>query len=340
MPPKVVQKKQGDAEDFSDLATLPHANIFKFTVVPKTFFSQENRDKITKRIQENLVPTSLDKIKMLTRDDITKYGKEKNIIFDATALAALAPDDPRRQISDTDMMARAAADRLFEMSVFIRRAKKEKLIKLEEEATAKPTDDPSATTAASEREGVDAMIYMLDYPQTKAEAFALARHSYALNGVFEINEVPKTDAEDIEDDESGEDDDEESDEEFQEMKKKKEVGEIKQEVTADNEKTRAEMQKIVDQFHIARSLSAANSPLRQLAFMKVNFKDEPRTTETKESDGQVHQKVRAAEDAFLQEFISFHVDKYAQYFVQYLKFRELVTAVPLVPDRKALDAIK
>jgi len=46
------------------------------------------------------------------------------------------------------------------------------------------------------------------------------------------------------------------------MKKKKEVGEVKQEVTADNEKTRKEMQKIIDQFHIARTLSAANSPLR------------------------------------------------------------------------------
>lgn len=90
------------------------------------------------------------------------------------------------------------------------------MIKLEEEAAAKPTDDPSATYAALERDSVDAMIYMLDYPQTKAEAFALARHSYALNGVFEINEVPKTDAEDVENDESGEndDEDEESDEEF------------------------------------------------------------------------------------------------------------------------------
>ena len=50
MPPKPTGKKAGDAEDFSDVATLPQANIFKFTVVPKTFFNQEARDKVTKRI--------------------------------------------------------------------------------------------------------------------------------------------------------------------------------------------------------------------------------------------------------------------------------------------------
>ena len=32
MPPKPAGKK-GDAEDFSDASTLPHANIFKFTLV-------------------------------------------------------------------------------------------------------------------------------------------------------------------------------------------------------------------------------------------------------------------------------------------------------------------
>ena len=49
MPPKAA-KKAGDDQDFSDLATLPQVNIFKFMVIAKTFFSQENRDKITKRI--------------------------------------------------------------------------------------------------------------------------------------------------------------------------------------------------------------------------------------------------------------------------------------------------
>ena len=34
------------------------------------------------------------------------------------------------------------------------------------------------------------------------------------------------------------------------------------------------------------------------------------------------------------------MNKYAQYFVQYLKFKELVTVSPLVPDRQALEKIR
>lgn len=81
MPPK-GGKKAGDADDFSDLSSLPQANIFKFTVVPNAFFSKENREKVTKRIHENLVPTSLDKIKLLTREDIMTSGKTKGLILD------------------------------------------------------------------------------------------------------------------------------------------------------------------------------------------------------------------------------------------------------------------
>ena len=65
-------------------------------------------------------------------------------------------------------------------------------------------------------DSVDAMIFLVDYPQTKSEAFALARHSYAVNGVFEINEVPKVDAEENEEEEdaeAGSDDEDEDDDE-------------------------------------------------------------------------------------------------------------------------------
>ena len=134
MPPRAAAKKPGDAEDFSDLATLPPANIFKFTVICKTFFSLENREKVSKRVLENLVPTSGDKIKLLTREDIMTYGRNKGTILDTAALQALPAEDPRRLISEEDAIARAAADRLFEISVMIRRAKKEKYAKLEEEA--------------------------------------------------------------------------------------------------------------------------------------------------------------------------------------------------------------
>lgn len=212
MPPKPQGKKTGDVEDFSDLATLPAANVFKFTVINKTFFSLENREKVTKRIQENLVPTSTDKIKMLTREEIMTTGKAKGTIVDAAALAGLSPDDPRRNIPEEDQVARAAADRIFEMTVAIRRVKKEKMVKLEEEAAAKATEDQPAQPVQADNDQVDGMILLLDYPQSKAEAFALSRHSYSLNGVFEVNEVPKADADEQEnedEEEAGSDEDEE-----------------------------------------------------------------------------------------------------------------------------------
>lgn len=163
MPPKQQQKKDA-LEDFSDVTSLPAAKVFKFTVIMKTFFSQENRDKITKRVQENLIATSLDKIKMLSREDIMTYGKSKGTILDQAAQQALAAEDPRRALSEDDMVARAAADRLFELSVLVRRAKKERLVKLEDEAIAKAGEGQEPEKVLIDTDQVDAMIYMPDYP--------------------------------------------------------------------------------------------------------------------------------------------------------------------------------
>lgn len=108
------------------------------------------------------------------------------------------------------MVAKAAAERLFEISVTIRRAKKEKMQKQEDEAKAGEEQQPTSGNHEA-CDSVDGMIYLLDYPQSKEEAFALARHSYSLNGVFEVNEVPKSDADDAEDEEDGEDRSDEDD---------------------------------------------------------------------------------------------------------------------------------
>lgn len=62
------------------------------------------------------------------------------------------------------------------------------------------------------------------------------------------------------------------------------------------------MQSMIDQLQIARSLSAANSPLRQLAFMRVNFRDEEKMVESKDAEGQTVKKPRASEDVFLSDF--------------------------------------
>ena len=143
---------------------MPPANIFKFTLVFKTFFSTESREKVSKRITDNLVPTSGDKIKLLTREDIMNYGRGKGTILESAALQALPAEDPRRLITEEDAIARAAADRIFEISVAVRRAKKEKQTKLEEEAAAKATEDSPAQPVQMDTDSVDAMIYLQDYP--------------------------------------------------------------------------------------------------------------------------------------------------------------------------------
>ena len=100
------------------------------------------------------------------------------------------------------------------------------------------------------------------------------------------------------------------------------------------------MQTMIEQLMISRSLSSANSTLRQMAFMKVNFRDEAKTMETKDAEGQTVKKDKASEDVFLTDLYQFNIDKFAQYFVQYLKFRELVTVEPLMPDKEAMSSIR
>ena len=201
MPPK-QQKKAGDLDDFSDANTLPNANIFKFTIIPQTFYSQENRDKIMKKINDNLVPSSGDKIKLLTREEITNYGQLKQYILDPAAQQALPPEDPRKNMSEVDQFAKSAADKMFEMSCLVRRAKKEKISKLEEEAQAKATEEHPAQPITSEDGQLDGMIYLVDYPQSVDEALALSRHSQSLNGVFVVNEIPKSTDEDDDEEEA------------------------------------------------------------------------------------------------------------------------------------------
>lgn len=94
------------------------------------------------------------------------------------------------------------------MTVASRRAKRDKIDAINAAANAKATEE--ATLAAQEQiEGIndslDNMVYLVDYPQTKAEALAFAKYSGSLNGVFEISEIPKPPQEEDEVDEEEED---------------------------------------------------------------------------------------------------------------------------------------
>lgn len=75
------------------------------------------------------------------------------------------------------MIARSAADRIFELTVQIRRLKA---------AKPQPTDEEERKLAEDQ---VDGSIYLIDYPQTRAEILSFSKYSQSLHTVFEIEEV-------------------------------------------------------------------------------------------------------------------------------------------------------
>ena len=75
------------------------------------------------------------------------------------------------------MVAKSAADRIFELSVLIRRQKATKPV---------PTDEEEKKLAEDQ---VDGSIYLVDYPQTRAEILSFSKYSQSLHTVFEIEEV-------------------------------------------------------------------------------------------------------------------------------------------------------
>ena len=134
MPPKPAPGKKGaDEIDMSDLASLPSLNFVSFTVLYNNFFSQATREKLQKYVNDHF---STERVKVLTRDEIITYGKGKQFILEPGQAAGLPADDPRAKMSEADQIAKSAYERLFEMQVMARRTKKERLLKLEEEAKA------------------------------------------------------------------------------------------------------------------------------------------------------------------------------------------------------------
>jgi hypothetical protein len=114
---------------------------------------------------------------------------------------------------------------------------------------------------------------------------------------------------------------------------------ISEQKAPDSDEARESAQEICDAFWSARADSDSKSGLRQLAFLKVPFVNQAVSYSVTEADGTSVTKQRPSEDNFVCEFFAKALDKYAQYFVQYLKFKKSVTANPLVPDRQSLARI-
>lgn len=129
------------------------------------------------------------KVKPLTREEIITYGTGKGYIMTHDAIKMLPEDDPRKLLTDEDMIARSAADKLFELTVNARRERKEKLPKIKAEIAALTAQGKDTSHLSVESENADVMFQFIDYPVTKKEALALSKFGHSLNCVFEIEEV-------------------------------------------------------------------------------------------------------------------------------------------------------
>jgi len=88
MPPKNQPgKKKDDQEDYSDVHTLPPLNSAIQTILLHSFFTTPTREKIHKFLMEKLPLEA--RFKVLTREDLIAYAKQKQIILEPNQLAAL-----------------------------------------------------------------------------------------------------------------------------------------------------------------------------------------------------------------------------------------------------------
>lgn len=82
--------------------------------------------------------------------------------------------------------------------MYFRRAKKERLQKLEEEAKAAATEENPNPEVHVNPDALDGLINLVDYPKTEEEALLLSKAGGAVNVVLKINQRQAT-QEEIED---------------------------------------------------------------------------------------------------------------------------------------------
>jgi len=237
-------------------------------------------------------------VKPLTREEIVQYGTGKQIIMTQDAINLLPADDPRKLMTEEDMLARSAADKLFEMTVGVRRERKEKIAKIEVEIAALTAQGKETSHLSVESENADGMFQMIDYPATKKEALAFSKYGHSMNCVFEIEEVPA---------------DEEA-EESDPLRKVYFYPEPERQGAADEGPEAAKAKTLGVALREAKFVCGAKSSLRQLAFVKVPFKDRREVVQTLDKDGAVQEKTKTPEESFVGQLYQKYIDKYNQYY--------------------------
>lgn len=88
------------------------------------------------------------------------------------------------------MIAKSAADKLFEMKVDQRRNKK--AVQAEAAAVVSGSGDEKAETDMKMEDKIDYFVVLQDYPCTAAEALAFSQYGQTLHCFFEIYQVQET----------------------------------------------------------------------------------------------------------------------------------------------------
>ena len=88
------------------------------------------------------------------------------------------------------MLAKSVADRLFELKVDQRRAKKATMA--EAAAVASGDGAEKAETDVKLEDKIDYFVLFQDYPSTAAEALALSQYGQTVNCFFDIYQVQET----------------------------------------------------------------------------------------------------------------------------------------------------
>lgn len=239
------------------------------------------------------------------------YGKQKQIIEDG---------DGTKGLSQLDMMAMAAADKLFEMTVQVRAQKKGRLAKLQEELdAARPESAPNKLE--TDNDIVDFMFNLVDYPRDRQEAYAFSRYGRTLNCLYEIFEVQENPDGTFPND----------------LKEAKEVS-----APADEEEVKhiAKVNQVVTELTQARQNSAKNAPVRDLAVIRVPYCDAELVELKTGEDGEAATNTLSAEQWFVQSFQRDYVETYAAYYSNFLKFKQMVEINQLMPEKLVMQELE
>jgi hypothetical protein len=90
------------------------------------------------------------------------------------------------------MLAHSAADKIFEMVLAARGAKKAKQLKQQEEANEAAGEGKVAEKVETDENVVDLLINMVDFPATKAEVLAFSQYGQCINALYEVYQVEES----------------------------------------------------------------------------------------------------------------------------------------------------